>query len=548
MNIRNILISLIATLTISTNIPAMDCLSYARKLSDSNNIAVAKFGKEMTWFYRITEALYTQYNTNSRSYTAKEIPLYAIKDPIGHKDLVKEFFNENELKEFSEEMLKYNNFMAEQGIDLAEYKNIEAIHQGAIYGKDSPEFCKNFEYAKLLSRSQIIAMIRSADFKKALLEDANFQKVLTLQESLPATDPKFRIGVEIELFSIDYLPLFDKYIDWDKEVNKGVNDIINSDIFIPQDLLYNAILKNIKPTDIFEDITKNLDAHNKTALGMAGITKENYSLNSLKETLRTDFVKALSEKMKWFILGYNLLTLEKQPPPDCKINKIGDYECFARSYFSYAPMSFTNILITSDTSGYQPIFGVQIPKIEIIHERPYNNIAAYLESLFLLTHRMPKLTKQILYPEKLLNNDYTLHMHMSYQGNNLKKLGIIYQDTIALAMLAGKYKEDVFTTNNTYIRFNNSLKDNEKALVTINVEGDNSRIELRRQLPFMSYKDFLIEAYLFLKDPEDGIKILTKRNAILFSTSDPIKQALSSGSSILKVGLMGIQKRIADGP
>ena len=139
-------------------------------------------------------------------------------------------------------------------------------------------------------------------------------------------------------------------------------------------------------------------------------------------------------------------------------------------------------------------------------------------------------------------------MHMSYQGNDLQKLGTIYQDTIALAMLTGKYKENVFTTPNTYIRFNNSLKGNEKALVTIKVEGDISEIELRRQLPFISYKDFLKEAYHFLKEPDEGIKILTKRNANLFSTSDIIKQGLGSGSSIIKAALQGIQKRIEGRP
>ena len=65
------------------------------------------------------------------------------------------------------------------------------------------------------------------------MKDENFKKVLKLQNSLPERDIKFRLGVEIELFDIAYIKLFDEYINWNKEVERRAKRLIKSDVIIP---------------------------------------------------------------------------------------------------------------------------------------------------------------------------------------------------------------------------------------------------------------------------------------------------------------------------
>ena len=145
---NNFLIIFMVVLSVSENILA-DCLSYAKKMSESENKSTAQLAREISWFYRITEALYTQYNTSSRKPDAKEIPLYRkLKILLSIKNWSRQFFGQHEFKEFSLEIGKYNNLLREEQLE-PEYKIIEAIHQGAIYGVKTPIFCKDFELANL---------------------------------------------------------------------------------------------------------------------------------------------------------------------------------------------------------------------------------------------------------------------------------------------------------------------------------------------------------------------------------------------------------------
>lgn len=195
----------------------------------------------------------------------------------------------------------------------------------------------------------------------------------------------------------------------------------------------------------------------------------------------------------------------------------------ARSFFDQAPMYFSNYLLIPDEAKETIYYGKKVPIVELVHQRPYKNSAAYLESLVLMTNKNTSLMNGILYHHKQLKTTYTHHVHISYQNSDLSAVGVLLQDAVALSMLANG--DNAYELEKKFLRYKKNIAINDKALIRIAPNRELSRIEFRRQFGGWPYDKFISWIYekVLTQSKEIGKNNVKNFNAYELINCSPTK-------------------------
>jgi hypothetical protein len=523
--------------------------SFSAKSIDCLNVAINQSNKDLNSFYNYIEAVYIQENTNQPKWQKdlysflydKTQNIFNYQDTSEEdtgtlKDLVEGFFPMEPGKRNLGYWVKYiqdtQEELAKAGLQTPEA--IQKIHDAAIYG--GPALCPN---GQLMGTNEIFSKIKDSEQLESTLEkDERYLLVKDFRKTFSnKSDNALKIGAEIELFSSIYFDLFSDFVSdenldlWassidqenlDKnalvnEINNKINSLYPTEkqIFVSIDSIFDPTLSNLG---------KKLD-RDKLSEFLPDSFKWLVLANYLREK-QHETVKHLRES------NYKFRTLDWQAP----VLK-------AQEFFANAPMYFKNFMIVDDPSNFQIndpsikefYYGLQVPKVELVHKRPYKNAAAYLESIVLLTNKNKKLMGELLLPTKQLGNKYTHHVHISYQPKDFVDSGARLQDTIALTLL--KDNENTFTTDNKFIKYKQNIRPNKKHLIRIAPEDDITRLEFRRQFSGWKYEDFLawLISNVLIPGPLESIDAIKKLNNQLLQQVDQTNVDKETGRNLMYI-------------